>query len=93
MHGDLKLLNIIRFRLDNRLRLIDLDAAATLLRNSDEDESYAGAKLSSGAIPPEMWHCARKDDVQNLEEYWENCDPELRKKMKPLEGKKGLLCC
>ena len=27
MHGDLKLLNVVRFRRDNRLRLIDFDAA------------------------------------------------------------------
>ena len=87
MHGDLKLLNIVRFRFDNRLRLIDLDAAATIFRNSDEDESYAGAKFSSSTLPPELWHCARKEDVDMLKEYWKDCGPELQKKVKPLEGK------
>jgi serine/threonine protein kinase len=31
MHGDLKLLNVVRFRLDGRLRLIDFDAAAKIV--------------------------------------------------------------
>ena len=31
MHGDLKLLNVVRFRRDNRLRLIDFDAAAKIV--------------------------------------------------------------
>jgi len=89
MHGDLRLLNIVRFRLDNRLRLIDLDAAATFCRNCDDDESYAGAKFSSGTLPPELWHCARKEELQKLTEYWNHCDLELQKKVKPLEEKQG----
>ena len=87
MHGDLKLLNIVRFRLDNRLRLIDLDAAATIDCKFDKDESYAGAKFSSGNLPPELWYCASKEDICMLKEYWKDCDLELHKKVKPLEEK------
>ena len=47
MHGDLKMLNVVR--VGERLQLIDLDAAATI------DEGHAGAKFSSGTLPPEMF--------------------------------------
>ena len=30
VHGDIKMLNVVRLALDNRLRLIDLDAAAKI---------------------------------------------------------------
>ena len=55
MHGDLKTLNVIR--VDSRLRLIDLDAAAHIKKDnagefiepkSTEVEFFAGAKFSSG---------------------------------------------
>ena len=36
MHGDLKLLNVVRFRRDNRLRLIDFDAAAKIVPAGEE---------------------------------------------------------
>jgi len=84
MHGDLKLLNIIRFRLDNRLRLIDRDAAAT---TSDFGaKHYTCAKFSSATLPPELWSLVDKEGVQKLEEYWKDCDSELKAKVDPLEG-------
>ena len=86
MHGDLKLLNIVRFRLDNRLRLIDLDAAATI--SEFGGKQYACAKFSSATLPPEMWSLVTKDDVLKLEEYWKDCNPELKAKVEPLEGSK-----
>jgi len=86
MHGDLKLLNIVWFRLDNRLRLIHLDAAA---RISDEFNLYACAKFSSGTLPPELWHCATNEEVQKFEKYWDKSDLELHTKVKPLAGKQG----
>ena len=38
MHGDLKLLNVVRFRRDNRLRLIDFDAAEKIVSVGEEDK-------------------------------------------------------
>ena len=38
MHGDLKLLNVVRFRRDNRLRLIDFDAAAKIVPFGGENK-------------------------------------------------------
>ena len=48
MHGDIKMNNVVRQ--NNRLRMIDFDAAANL----GDDESLAGAKFSSGVLPPEV---------------------------------------
>jgi serine/threonine protein kinase len=45
IHGDVKLNNVVRF--DNRLCLINLDAAV-------QTDHPAGAKFSSGVLPPEM---------------------------------------
>jgi len=38
MHGDLKLLNVVRFWRDNRLRLIDFDASAKIVPAGEEDK-------------------------------------------------------
>ena len=46
MHGDIKLLNFVRFP-DQILRLIDFNASA-LLHSEDGRGIYAGAKFSSG---------------------------------------------
>jgi serine/threonine protein kinase len=46
IHGDVKLKNVVRF--NSRLCLIDLDAAV-------EIDSPAGAKFSSGVLPPELF--------------------------------------
>ena len=44
MHGDVKPLNIMRC--DGRMKLIDLDASASLLNG------YSGGKSSSAYVPP-----------------------------------------
>ena len=57
MHGDLKALNVVRFASDNHLRLIDFDAAASIPGEDLPAEGvneWAGAKFSSGTLPPEM---------------------------------------
>jgi len=48
MHGDIKMNNVVRQ--NNRLRMIDFDAAADL----GDDKSLAGSKFSSGVLPPEV---------------------------------------
>jgi ankyrin repeat protein len=50
IHGDMKLLNIVRYR--HRLRLIDMDACVQI--SDSQTKSYAGAKISSGVLPPEV---------------------------------------
>ena len=69
MHGDIKPLNLMRFRQGNDKqvwKLIDLDAAAVIPTPTlDEAKGsslpmHAGAKYSSGYLPPEMIH-ARSD--------------------------------
>ena len=47
IHGDVKLLNAVR--VGTRFQLIDLDASAPI-----GEGSFAGAKFSSGMLPPEM---------------------------------------
>ena len=55
IHGDVKLQNVVRFGV--RLRPIDLDAAVEIDSLAGADyESFAGAKFSSGVLPPEMIH-------------------------------------
>jgi serine/threonine protein kinase len=50
MHGDLKPNNIVLA--DNAVRLIDFDASSSY---GEESTDYAGAKYSSGYLPPEMF--------------------------------------
>ena len=69
MHGDLKLLNVVRFRRDNRLRLIDLDAAARI-EEKENQNSFAGAKFSSAVLPPEMFYELKEGDADILTDYW-----------------------
>ncbi|EOD13279.1 hypothetical protein EMIHUDRAFT_119917 [Emiliania huxleyi CCMP1516] len=83
MHGDLKLLNVVRFRRDNRLRLIDLDAAAKIVPVGGEGESYAGAKFSSGVLPPELFHELKQGEAEALEAYWQRESKELQAKVAP----------
>ena len=47
LHGDLKMLNVVRFAVDNRLRLIDLDAAVRI-------GEPLGHKRSTGYAAPEL---------------------------------------
>eukprot|EP00588_Corethron_pennatum_P035410 CAMPEP_0194348274 /NCGR_PEP_ID=MMETSP0171-20130528/106445_1 /TAXON_ID=218684 /ORGANISM="Corethron pennatum, Strain L29A3" /LENGTH=1321 /DNA_ID=CAMNT_0039115603 /DNA_START=354 /DNA_END=4320 /DNA_ORIENTATION=- len=84
MHGDLKMLNLVRFQRDNRLRLIDLDAAARIPSLTDDGEpSYAGAKFSSATLPPEMLYELRTDERELFKKYWEGADKELCTKVAP----------
>jgi serine/threonine protein kinase len=89
IHGDLKLLNVVRYR--GRLRLIDLDASSYL--SDDDTIFYAGAKFSSGVLPPEMIYAATKgSEVETFNSYFsetKETDPELWKKIAPAELKKG----
>jgi hypothetical protein len=50
IHGDLKLLNIVRQ--GHRIRLIDLDACTEITKSNAEH--FTGAKFSSGILPPEV---------------------------------------
>ena len=75
MHGDLKLLNVVRFRRDNRLRLIDLDAAAKIITPLEKlngvQPNYTGAKFSSATLAPEMFFQLRdENDASALKAYW-----------------------
>ncbi|KAL1499022.1 hypothetical protein AB1Y20_013538 [Prymnesium parvum] len=82
MHGDVKMLNIVRFRLDGRLRLIDFDAGAII---SDEEPSYAGAKFSSAILPPELLYELKGEaDGAQLQAYWQQSDTDLQAKVAPL---------
>ena len=56
MHGDLKMLNVVR--MGSQLKLIDLDAIASFSSVSSSNLlTFAGAKFSSGILPPEMFAC------------------------------------
>ena len=62
------------------IRLIDLDAAAAILK------AFAGAKFSSGQLPPEMIVELTYKEVQQLEAYWAEekaANSELWNKVKP----------
>jgi len=72
MHGDLKMLNIVRFRIDNRLRLIDFDASAIIVPIGGEDESFAGVKFSSAILPPEMIErIETEEQIEKFNKYWD----------------------
>jgi serine/threonine protein kinase len=62
MHGDLKMMNAIRIM--NRLKLIDMDAAATISKN------FAGAKFSSGVLPPEMFYQMNEHELDSYISFW-----------------------
>ena len=84
MHGDLKMLNVVRFRRDNRLRLIDFDAAADIAKIGSGEKSYAGAKFSSAVLPPEMFHELKTNEEHTkFETYWKGAKKELSAKVKP----------
>jgi ankyrin repeat protein/serine/threonine protein kinase len=56
IHGDVRLRNIVR--VGGRMQLLDLDASAFLVECQNPPEGmtkYAGAKFSSGILPPEMF--------------------------------------
>ena len=69
IHGDLKMLNIIRFK--NRLRLIDLDSATILGDKRDIQFFGVPNSFSSGLVPPECVHALNGEkEVENFEAYW-----------------------
>ena len=61
IHGDLKMLNILR--VDGHMRLIDLDAACSLTKP-------AGCKFSSGVLPPEMFARLTLEQNEQFTTYW-----------------------
>eukprot|EP00985_Skeletonema_marinoi_P019751 scaffold11434_cov115-Skeletonema_marinoi.AAC.6 len=86
MHGDIKMVNIVRFRIDNKLRLIDLDASAEI---SVAEESFAGAKFSSAILPPEMIERIETDEkLEEFDKYWEAENKDLVTKVSPKPYKK-----
>ena len=69
MHGDLKMLNVVR--MGSQLKLIDLDAIASFSSGSPSNLlTFAGAKFSSGILPPEMFACLDKKGVLQYIAYW-----------------------
>eukprot|EP00985_Skeletonema_marinoi_P024777 scaffold17543_cov139-Skeletonema_marinoi.AAC.4 len=92
MHGDIKMLNIIRLGLDNKLRLIDFDASARIEPSGGEEESFAGAsaKFSSAILPPEMiYRIETEEQLEKFKKYWKSeNDKDLKKKVEPKLYKK-----
>eukprot|EP00984_Skeletonema_dohrnii_P009005 scaffold3377_cov69-Skeletonema_dohrnii-CCMP3373.AAC.1 len=92
MHGDIKMLNIIRLGIDNKLRLIDFDASARIVPSGGEEESFAGAsaKFSSAILPPEMIErIETEEQLEKFKKYWESeIDEDLTKKVEPKLYKK-----
>ncbi|GMI23199.1 hypothetical protein TeGR_g7025, partial [Tetraparma gracilis] len=91
IHGDLKLLNVVRIM--DRLCLIDLDASASI--GDGDTKFFAGAKFSSGVAPPELIHKLKnKDERDQFASYFNSVitdDPELWTKIEPKVKKKGRL--
>jgi len=86
VHGDLKMLNVVRTH--GRFVLIDLDASAR------ESQDHVGAKFSSGVLPPEMIDkLADYQGKQDVEQYNKKEDKDEQSKRAPkysaLPEKKG----
>ncbi|KAF0687404.1 Aste57867_20852 [Aphanomyces stellatus] len=81
VHGDVKKLNVVR--VDNHLKLIDLDATT-------KKGQFVGCKFSSGTLPPELFYNLKSnDETERFGEYWkkvESANPDLWQKVKPREG-------
>ena len=63
IHGDIKLLNIVRVK--GIIKLIDMDAVANL-----DGSGFMGVKFSSGVLPPEMFVVLDGLGVERFKEYW-----------------------
>ncbi|KAF0717419.1 Aste57867_2301 [Aphanomyces stellatus] len=74
VHSDLKMLNVLRVA--NRLQLIDMDAAT-------EVGAMAGAKWSSGILPPEMFYFLNTNELKTYEQYWNGVDSQSWEKVQP----------
>lgn len=85
VHQDLKPLNILRY--DNRMVLTDMDAASSV-----EDGDCAGAKFSSGVLPPEMFvRLKTESELTEYENHFAHVDRSLAlwEKIKPMETENG----
>ncbi len=97
VHGDLKLLNIVR--IGHRLRLIDLDACSKFNKESGKTlhKFFAASKFSSAVMPPEFLHPLKNDDEVNLfSDYFASVDADAQlwakvepRVLKPSGGKKS----
>ena len=87
VHGDIKMLNVVRLGLDNRLRLIDLDAARKISSRPWLGD-YVCAKFSSAILPPKCFAKLDADQQKQFESYFEGVDAELREKV-ALEGRQA----
>ena len=87
MHGDLKMPNIVRIRIDNRLRAIDFDAAQPFSKHEsglDAPQTYAAAKFSSAVLPPELvYKLTGADERRDFDAYFSSSDKELQDKVAP----------
>lgn len=78
IHGDIKALNIVLSN-ENKIKLIDLDASLK------EDIDYAGAKFSSGILPPEMFVIFDKAKRVDFEKYFYGVEAEHWMKVEPVK--------
>ena len=82
-HLDVKLLNALRVG-GNRIVVIDMDASGGSRDHSSE--SYAGAKFSSGVLPPEMFCQLDAKQLEMYETYWvaeKTLKSQLWRKVRP----------
>ncbi|CAJ1939037.1 unnamed protein product [Cylindrotheca closterium] len=76
LHGDLKMLNVVR--INGHLALIDLDASAQM------GEDFAGAKYSSGVLPPEMiYPLVDFEEKEKYISYFKDENEEEQRKRAP----------
>ncbi len=79
VHGDLKLLNIVR--IGHRLRLIDLDACSKFNKESGETlhKFFAPSKFSSAVLSPEFIHPLKDDaEVKAFRDYFASVDADAQ---------------
>ena len=90
VHGDIKMLNVVRLSRDNKLRLIDLDAAAKV-SEVGRAKSYVGSKFSSAVLPPECFAKLNANKVKLFNAYFQDGDDdvELREKVTPKVDSEG----
>ena len=70
IHGDLKMLNVVRFQ--DRLRLVDMDSSIILKGGGAKHFGVPG-NFSTGLVPPEMIYTFRNDEeVRAYEDYFES---------------------
>ena len=87
VHGDIKMLNVVRLALDNRLRLIDLDAAARKLAAMAETTCARSSRPRF--YPPECFAKLDAGSTTQFKSYFEGVDAELREKVAPKVDKRG----